>query len=275
MKLWQANVDGGKYERENKLFRSGWVPLITSDYNFMVEQKKFEIAGDSVSFANVKAERKANALKANEFIHHFIIQQTSNMYAMCKFSENIHSFEPNEIEKVYNAYTPTVQQSIYGKKVSEFIEKNKKVSKGAEMIDFTGVTIKETPFDSKSLRGKYVILDFWGSWCVPCRKSNPHLKELYSMYSGKGLEIISIAQERGVSLVRSKQTWAKAVEQDGLPWIQLLNDELKEKNDLVKAYNINAFPTKVLIDKNGVIIWKGVGEEASELDARLGNIFNK
>ena len=133
---------------------------------------------------------------------------------------------------------------------------------------------KNNPFsgtgcDLANLRGKYVLLDFWGSWCGPCRASHPHLKALQAHYGPQGLEVINIAQENGAD---ARKIWLKAVEEDQMTWTQILNNEDREVCDVVKLYGITAFPTKVLIDPEGKIIVKTVGESAP-IDEKLKEVF--
>ncbi|TCC96535.1 TlpA family protein disulfide reductase [Pedobacter hiemivivus] len=109
------------------------------------------------------------------------------------------------------------------------------------------------------LKGKYVLLDFWGSWCGPCRNSHPHLKELYAKYKDKGFEIIGISQEMGTDLNAARTLWTKAIAEDGLPWIQVLDNEHRDKFNAVVQFGVSAFPTKILLDKEGNIIAKYVG----------------
>ena len=114
-----------------------------------------------------------------------------------------------------------------------------------------------------------MLLDFWGSWCGPCRASHPHLKALQAHYGPQGLEGINIAQENGAD---ARKIWLKAVEEDQMTWTQILNNEDREVCDVVKLYGITAFPTKVLIDPEGKIIVKTVGESAP-IDEKLKEVF--
>ncbi len=114
--------------------------------------------------------------------------------------------------------------------------------------------------DTKDFSNKFVLIDFWASWCRPCRASNPELKILYDKYKEKGFGIL------GVSLDEDKKAWKKAIIQDGLRWTQL-NDEKSFEGDLPKYYGIGVVPQKILIDNQGKII--GFNLSTTEIESIL------
>ncbi len=115
-----------------------------------------------------------------------------------------------------------------------------------------------------SLRGKYVLIDFWAAWCRPCRAENPNVVRVYNKYQDKNFEIL------GVSLDRTKEAWEGAIEQDGLPWLHI--SDLKYWNSIVtKSYQINSIPATYLIDPEGKIIAKNL--RGPSLEAKLKEIF--
>jgi len=122
-------------------------------------------------------------------------------------------------------------------------------------------------------KGRTILLDFWGSWCGPCRASHPHLKELYKKYKDKGFEIIAIAQERGKTLHESKNSWLKAIADDDINWVHILNQDGVEKQDLVKSYRVNAFPTKILVDTEGKIILRITASATDDIDKALEKVY--
>jgi thiol-disulfide isomerase/thioredoxin len=133
------------------------------------------------------------------------------------------------------------------------------------------------PIQPETLKGKYVLLDFWGSWCGPCRASHPHLKELYQKYKDKGFEIIGIDQENTPNPDTCRSLWTRAVATDSLPWLQLMNNEGITAFNAVTQYDVSAFPTKILLDKEGNVLVRyvgnGKGSEALtlKLEELLGN----
>jgi thiol-disulfide isomerase/thioredoxin len=184
---------------------------------------------------------------------------------------------PEEKASAYNSFTKEVKQGMYGRIISEQLAEEKVTGVGASAIEFAKKDPQGNTIRLADYKGKYVLLDFWGSWCGPCRAGNPHLKELYEYYKGKGLDIIGVANERGETLADNKSTWMKAVKEDGLPWKQVLNNEGIEKYDVTKLYNVNAFPTKILLDKDGEIIGRFTGTttggEKDGLTEKLKEIF--
>lgn len=120
------------------------------------------------------------------------------------------------------------------------------------------------PIALSSLRGKVVLIDFWASWCKPCRRENPAVVQVYNKYKDKGFEIY------GVSLDRQMGAWVQAIQQDGLEWIHV--SDLGFWNSApVKLYDINSIPQTYLIGKDGKIIAKGL--RAVELEKKLAEIF--
>ncbi|MEX1133040.1 MAG: TlpA disulfide reductase family protein [Flavobacteriales bacterium] len=114
------------------------------------------------------------------------------------------------------------------------------------------------------MRGKYVLIDFWASWCKPCRIENPAVKRVYDKYSKKGFEIL------GVSLDRSQEAWVQAIQADGLPW-KHVSDLGFWNNAAAQEYGVSSIPFTVLVDKEGKIIAKGL--RSQQLEAELAKIF--
>lgn len=185
----------------------------------------------------------------------------------------------DSIQLFYNHLTPRVQQSIYGKQIAAEISKLKKGSPGAMATVFTATSIEGKPLSLADFKGKYVLLDFWASWCVPCREGNPHLKKLYAQYQSKGFEIIGVSDDDS-----KPEAWKNAVKQDEIGiWKHVLRglkstkDGFDRTNDISENFGIHTLPTKILIDKEGKIIGRygGGGESDEAMDKKLAAIFGK
>lgn len=134
---------------------------------------------------------------------------------------------------------------------AEMAEKRKNVADGVMAPDFTLNDINGKPLALSSLRGKYVILDFWGSWCIWCIRGIPKMKEYYAKYKDK-LEIL------GVDCNDTDEKWKAAVKQHDIPWLHVYNPRT---SDLLSTYAIEGFPTKIVIDPEGKIAKTIVGED--------------
>lgn len=145
-------------------------------------------------------------------------------------------------------------------------EARKKVAPGMDAPDFTLMDINGKPLALSSLRGKYVVLDFWGSWCTWCIKGIPEMKQYYGKYKGK-FEIL------GIACGDSEEKWKEAVANNSLPWLNVINDE-KGGNDAGKLYAISGYPTKIIIGPDGKIIKFIVGE-SPEFYTALDSLFRK
>lgn len=201
------------------------------------------------------------------------IQENPNEFASVYFLFTAaRSYKPEELETAYNGLADTYKNTRYGKNLAEKIATDKIQQAGGPAPDFTKPDINGKPVRLSQFRGKYVLLDFWGSWCGPCRAANPHLKDLYATYKDKGFEILGIASEKVSGQAQAEQAWKTAVEKDGLTWTNVLNNEVEMKQDAIALYGIEAYPTQILLDKEGKIIAKWVGA-SKELDAKLKEIF--
>ncbi len=183
----------------------------------------------------------------------------------------------NESEIKFNLLNDLQKQSTTGVALIAKIESNKKTAIGKPVIPFAQVGMDGNIVDISALKGKVVLVDFWGSWCVPCRMSHPALKKLYDKYNAKGFEIIGISNEAANSTKdKAKQdiAWRKAIKEDGLSWLQVLYDPAII--DLVKEYDINGYPTKFLIDQNGKFVMRILGNSEklhAELEAKLAMLL--
>lgn len=201
----------------------------------------------------------------------FVKEHPDSYAALYTLSGLRNSMTLKEYIAIFNRTNAQLQQTTLGKQIAQQIQIALSSAVGAMAPDFKKKDKEGNTVQLSDYKGKYLLLDFWGSWCGPCRASHPHLKELQAHYGPLGLEVVNIAQENSAN---ARETWLKAVEEDQMTWTQILNNEGREVCDVVKLYGITAFPTKVLIDPEGKIIVKAVGNSES-IDAKLKEVFGK
>jgi len=184
-------------------------------------------------------------------------------------------------KSIFNGLDNSLKKSSYGKQILEDIRKKENIRIGAQAPDFKAIDLNQQTVTLSQFKGKNVVLlDFWASWCMPCRESIPHLKTLYNKYHSKGFEIIAVSEDE------NRKAWIDAVNKDSTGmWVHIPIAEQFAKgpdfltnDDIYKNYFVQAIPVTMVIDKNGKIISRLVSkskENEESLDKLLVHIFNK
>jgi peroxiredoxin len=175
------------------------------------------------------------------------------------------SIQPKLVEPMYNALSKRMQNSEKVLAWKPRLDQAKQaVSGDVTAPDFTLNDTDGNPISLASYRGGFVLVDFWASWCVPCRQENPNVLAAYEKYKDKNFKIL------GVSLDDKKDLWLKAIAEDKLPWKQVC-DFKASKSEVTKAYVISSIPANVLIDPNGKIVGKDL--RGKDLHDRLAELI--
>lgn len=175
-------------------------------------------------------------------------------------------FDAIESEKIFLALDKKNQESYLGKLVAERIATFKKTQEGVQAADFTQPDVDGKPVKLSDFKGKYVLIDFWASWCAPCRRENPNLLKAYEQYRSKGFEILGVSLDKA----SDKAKWIKAIADDKLTWKQV-GDMKGWDNEAAVQYEVKAIPMNFLIDPSGKIIAKEL--RGAALDAKLKELF--
>lgn len=235
---------------------SFWID--NSETFITAEKGKFKEA----TIIGSKAQAESQELNAiisiskNEKLDYIaFIQKNKNSiisaYILSLFST---TWNKDTISLLYNQLSPTAQKTTYGKNVFDFLTLNKNPQIGNRYVDFEQQNVNDETIKLSDFDGKIVLLEFWGSWCAPCREGHPELIKTYNEFKDKGFEILGVAAET------DKKRFADAIQKDGLPWHNL-TDLKGDKNKVALIYGISYYPANYLIDKNGIIVAKDLRGE--------------
>jgi peroxiredoxin len=200
--------------------------------------------------------------------YQYVRQNTDSYLSLMVLSEMAGSTaDLDEIETAYNSLSAELRNSQLGLAIKKSIELAHNTSIGSMAPIFTQNDVNDKPVSLTDFRGKYVLLDFWASWCGPCRVENPNLVKAYQQYKDKNFTVL------GVSLDQpgKKEAWLAAIKADGLDWTQV-TDLKFWNNDVAKQYGIRAIPQNFLIDPNGKIVAKNL--RGAQLNNYLNSLFD-
>jgi len=237
--------------------------VIMGEYYAASDEKK-----SSKEFQD-ETEKKYNAiLKEIQRIETAFIRDNPNSYVSLDIVRNTGGSIPNVevLDSLFKSLTERVRNSTLGKELSERIDKLKLVAVGAMAPDFTQMTPDNRPVKLSDFKGKYVLIDFWASWCGPCRAENPNVVKVYNQYKDRGFTILGISLDNE----KAREAWLKAITKDQLTWTQV-SDLKGWYNEVAALYSVKAIPQNFLIDPSGKIIAKNL--RGGELEVKLKEIF--
>jgi peroxiredoxin len=166
---------------------------------------------------------------------------------------------PDKAEVLFKKLPVSLQQLPSGVEMKQRIETAQKTAIGRYAMDFTQNDTLGNPVTLSSFKGKYVLLDFWASWCKPCRAENPNIVKAYNKYKDQNFTVLSVS----LDAPNGKDRWLKAIHDDGLTWTHV-SDLRFWKNEVAKQYGISSVPQNFLIDPQGKIVARNLRGEALE-----------
>lgn len=225
----------------------------------MQEQNQIKVQGLNQQFGQFMKraqEAEMNLLKANNntFVAAYIITQS------------MRQVEPEFLKERYNLLGEEAKASASGAVIADMIARYEMLEPGHVAPNFTARTPEGDTLSLYSVKGKVKLIDFWASWCGPCRKENPNVLKMYQKYHPKGLEIIS------VSLDDKEQAWKKAIDEDGLIW-KHVSELAGQQSQIAQMYLLRTIPYTILLDENNVIIDKNL--RGSQLQKKVAELLKK
>ena len=243
-----------------------------------IHEKSMKIISEVDSLYKINANHKLIRQKLNEIKNselNFAVQHPSSPLSSYYVNFYMRQIQQDSLKKYYETMSHSNKNSIYGKAIQEFFNKDivntNDKAPNFEMNDLNGQKVSLDDF-----KGKYLLIDFWAGWCVPCIKQLPELKSLYNKYKNQGFEVL------GVSFDENREEWKKSVINHEIQnWRQVFvgMENIGTKGSLSEEYHIQPIPAYILIDKEGYIVGRYLNASAKnkslqELSSKLKNIFN-
>lgn len=251
--LLHSRYSGSQIQAQYSELYQSLIPIKTQqfviDANFeSAELKNDESAKDRI----LNIEYPQLFLNKQRILGEFIKKYPSSQVSASKFEEFVgDDIDPKVVEPVYQILSHDLKKMPNIEEVAKRIVISKRTAIGMPAIDFSQADPNGKIISLSSFKGKYVLVDFWASWCGPCRAETPMFRKLYSLYADRGFEIVSI------SLDGEKEAWIKAIAKDKMIWPQAGDLQIFD-NLVAKQYGVASIPQNFLISPDGKIIAKGI-----------------
>lgn len=251
-------LSGSSMQQDADLFRA-FMKDITKQRNALFSKKK-----DASIEERAEINKKRNNLKKESESR--VVQFVAD-HPKSAFSIYLTGLEKDYKAKkrLYKELDESAKQTNEGKEIAQMLATLAKGQIGLQMTNFTQADTSGKLVEFNSFKGKYILVDFWASWCMPCRAENPNVLKAYNAFKDKGFTVI------GISLDDNAANWKKAIRDDKLPWTQL-SDLKGWKNEIAVSFGIQAIPSNFLIDPSGKIIAKDLRGEM--LERKLEELLN-
>jgi len=262
-----SKVSGTKSNKEFSRYITETTPLIDDLFGIQNEMRNAMISRDSLAFADLQEQLNDMQTKFTDFQVDYVTTNNDSYISTLILEQLIlnKGIENEEAKSVFNAFSSTIKKTKAGikiktvlfpadEKVEEKVEETEnsddtEVSLGSTAPDFTAPNPEGETQSLYTSLGTYTLVDFWASWCGPCRVESPKLVDTYNLYKNKGLSIVS------VSLDKDDASWKKAIENDKLNWNHMSN--LKRWEDpIASLYGVTSIPQLFLLDENGTVVAK-------------------
>ena len=257
-------VTGSKSQLEKIRLDSIMAPHIK---HYAAQRKVLEALGQDKLSKNIKdsldLETKKSIHQMRSATYQFILANPGSYHSANELKLLNNRWPDDSVRHLYNQFSPQIKNSRSGQLIAQSLASKDAAKIGSTANNFEGTDVNGQRLKLSDFKGKFILMDFWGSWCAPCREGNPHLIELYNRYKEKNFEVI------GISCHDKDVPWRKAITKDGIGIWKNIRDTDEKKETIAHKYAVYSYPTKILLDPDGKIIGRYRGSESMELDKML------
>ncbi|MCR8557414.1 AhpC/TSA family protein [Mucilaginibacter sp. BJC16-A38] len=266
----KAQITGSKINDDDKKLKAQLSPVKVKALQLAAERRA---ATGALNTPQVRSalQAKGKALQAEQktIIKKFILSNPdSYLSLLALYSVDGPSPNPIELDSLYNTLSPALKATETASNFQKALEPLKHVAPGTMAPDFTQNDVNGVPVKLSSFRGKYVLIDFWASWCGPCRQENPNVVRVYNKYKDKNFTILGVSLDKA----EGRADWLAAIKSDGLTWTEV-SDLKFWSNAAAGLYYVSSIPSNFLIDPNGKIIARDL--RGDDLDEKLKEVLGK
>jgi thiol-disulfide isomerase/thioredoxin len=225
---------------------------------------------DGIAAKDLQSEIQDISVAENDYKIQFVSDNPNSLFSVLLLTELVNKKEISSVDAstIINKYSPKIAATPSSKSLKINIQSMKKADIGGVAPNFSAPSPDGNQLALNDVLGKYTIIDFWASWCKPCRRENPNVVKVYEEYHDKGLNIISVSLDKA----GQKERWIKAIEADKMNWEHVSN--LKGWNEpIAKMYNVRSIPATFLLDENGTIIAKNL--RGAALGTKIATLLGK
>ena len=267
----KAVITGSKINEDNIKLIAQLRPIFDDAQKIKEQEKSISEAQKNSAEYQAKTAAKLKQIQVAEkaTLKMFILANPDSYLSLLALrSVGGPSPDPVELGELYGTLSQNLKDTETGKMLKQSIDELSSTAIGVAAPDFTEADVNGQPVKLSSFKGKYVLIDFWASWCGPCRQENPNVVKTYNKYKNKNFTIIGVSLDRE----SGKEDWMNAIKNDGLVWTQV-SDLKFWQNEVALLYKITAIPSNFLIDPSGKIVAKNL--RGVDLDKKLGELLEK
>ncbi|CAM3387390.1 TlpA disulfide reductase family protein [Aequorivita lipolytica] len=263
-----SRVTGGKQNEAYGAFVDKMTAFNKRKQASMERFREARQANDTATIAEIQSQNLNIVGEETEYKKQFLKDNGNSLFAVMLISEMVGRKEltPEEASEHLEKLHPKIASSEIVQDLKTNLETMKKAEVGSAAPNFSAPTPSGETMSLKDALGKYTIIDFWASWCKPCRIENPNVVKVYNEYHDKGLNIISVSLDKA----EQKDKWLQAIKDDKMDWYHVSNLQFWQ-DPIAVQYNVRSIPATFLLDENGMIIDKDL--RGAALEAKIATLF--